>query len=352
MVGSTIRDRSEASDLGARLPGAGPARSLLVICIVVLAAVSWFPFQLERPQLVVSGVETLSDGSLRFSDDEFASTSRAPGWLAAAIENEHLEVSLRISSSATDQRGPARILALSATPGEGQGDVLAHDLMIGQDGTDLVVRVVGPGTDPQGRPELVARGVLSDDGWHDVDLVLADDVLLTVDGEPRAGGTRLAGWAATWDPEHRLSLGNTLSGVRPWSGTIAQARVVAGDEHIELLASEELDVAGISRRLPERLSLAQPRVGSGAVLIGWLHVLLGAAIGSALVLARPAHPLAASLWGVLALVAVANLGKVLVATRHPSVGTFLLQAAGGGLGAVATFGYVRHRAGAVATPPS
>lgn len=329
-------------------PGARIARLLLAIGILVLLVASWFPFRFDLPRLVVSGVETLADGALRFSDDQFASTPRAPGWLATAIEVEHLEVSLRISSSAADQHGPARILALSATPGGEQEDVIAHDLMIGQDGSDLVVRVVRPGTNPQGRPELVAAGVLADDGWHDVEVVLGDDVMLTVDGEVRAEETGASGWAASWDPDHRLSLGNTLSGERPWAGTIARARVVAGDEREDLLASDELDVASVRRRLPPRLGVAASRVGTGPLRIGMLHVLLGAVIGGALVLARPMRPLAASLWVVLALAAVANLGKVVVATRHPSIATFLLQVGGGGLGAMAAFGYLRRRAAAVA----
>ena len=351
-MGSTVGDHSEALGLGAGLPGADAARSLAVIGIVVLLVLSWFPFQLEWPQLVVSGVETLADGSLRFSDDEFASTPRAPGWLVAAMEDEHLEVSLRISSSATGQRGPARILALSATPQNGQRDVAEHDLMIGQDGSDLVVRIVRPGTNPQGRPEVVAPGVLSDVGWHDIDLLLDDDVMLTVDGEAWVNGTRMAGWAATWDPAHRLSLGNTLSGERPWSGTIARARVVAGSEQVDLLASDELDVAGVGRRLPPRLLTAASRAGIGTLLIGVLHVLLGAVIGGAVVLARSARPLAGSLWVVLALAALANLGKVFIDTRHPSIATFLLQVGGGGLGAMAAFAYVRDRVRAAATSSS
>jgi hypothetical protein len=317
----------------------------------VLVVISWYPFRLDWPHVVVSGVETLADGSLRFSDDEFASTPRSPGWLAAAIEEEHLEVSVRISSNARGQSGPARILALSATPGEGQEDVLAHDLVIGQDDADLVVRLVRPGTNPQGLPGLVAPDVFSDGGWHDVDLLLReDDVTLSVDGEVRARETGVSGWAASWDPGYRLSLGNTLSGDRPWSGTIARAHVVAGDEQVDLLSSEELDVAGVARRLPPRLTEAASRVGMGTLLIGLLHVLLGAVIGGMLVLARPTRPLVDSLWVLLALTVVANLGKVVVDTRHPSIATFLLQVGGGGLGALVAFAYVRGRVGALVRP--
>ena len=64
--------------------------------------------------LVVAAVETLAESSLWCSDDGFRSRRRAPRWSAAAIDNDHLEVSLHISSSAAGTRGPARIGARSA----------------------------------------------------------------------------------------------------------------------------------------------------------------------------------------------------------------------------------------------
>jgi len=186
-------------------------------------------------------------------------------------------------------------------------------------------------------------GVLRPDAWHEIDLELDEDLRLSVDGELRVLEPGTAGWAAAWDPDHRLSLGNTLSGVRPWAGTIGRARLATGAEQVDLLASDELDVPGVGRRLPPRLRAAASRVGTGPLLIGVLHVLLGAAIGAAVVLARPSRSFASNLWVVPALAAVVNLGKVVVATRHPSIATFLLQSAGGGLGAMAAFAVVRRR---------
>lgn len=341
-MGSTVGDHMDGLDRGSIQPEVRLARALSVIAIAVLLSISWYPFRLDWPVVIPAGVETLEDGSLRFGTQGFASTPNAPGWLAAAVEQEHLEVSLRFASANPNQRGPARILALSATPRDGQRDVRAHDLMIGQDGEDLVVRLVRPGSNPQGRPELVAPGVFGSGGWHDLDLLLDDEVTLTIDGEVQASGGGASGWASTWDPTHRLSLGNTLSGERPWSGTIARAQVVAGGEPVDLLTSEELDVPGVGLGLSPRLRTALSAPGIGNSATAALHLLLGALLGGALVLALPARPLADSLWVVLLLVAVANLGKIVVATRHPSVADLLLQAGGGGLGAAAAF-HLRRR---------
>jgi len=342
-VGTTVETQAELTHLDSEQPGSRGARWFLVAGVLVLLVISWYPFELELPSTEVAGVQTLADGSLRFVGDGFASTPRPPSWLPIAIRQESLAVSLRVRPSTAEQEGPARILALSAPPLGGNEDEVEHNLVVGQSGTDLVVRVVRPGSNEQGRPDIVVPGVLTPEAWHEIDLELDQDLRMSVGGQVRVLEPGTDGWAAAWDEDHRLSLGNTLSGTRPWAGTIARARVVTGSEQVDVLASDELDVPGVGRRLPPRLREAASRVGTGPLLIGVLHTLLGLGLGAAAVLARPARPLAHSLWVVPALAAVANLGKVVVATRHPSVATFLLQSGGGGLGALAAFAVLRHR---------
>ena len=350
MVGGTVGIEKDLADLGLETARSRGPRWLVPASVLVLLVVSWYPFDLELPSMEVGGVETLADGSLRFVDDEFASTPGPPSWLPLAIGQESLLVSLHVRSSAADQEGPARILALSAPAAAGSEDVLEHNLVLGQSGTDLVLRVVRPGSDGQGRPDILVPGVLAPDAWHEIALELNEDLLLLVDGQLRVYEPGMAGWAAAWAQDHRLSLGNTLSGTRAWSGTVARARVVAGSEQVDLLASDELEVPGVVWRLPPRLRTATARVGTDALMIGVLHVLLGVVLGGAVGLARPTRPLADNLWVVPAVAAVANLGKVVVASRHPSIATFLLQAGGGGLGAMAAFGFTRCRPADASVP--
>lgn len=339
----TVGAGEDQVDLGPVRVGSRVARGLLAVGVLLLLVISWYPFEFEVPATEVGGVQTLADGSLRFLDDEFASTLGPPSWLPVAIREEALAVSLRVRPTTADQGGPARMLALSAEPVEESEDVLEHNLVIGQSGTDLVLRVVRPGSDVQGRPEIVLADLLTPGTWHEIDLELAGDLRVSIDGEPQVVEPGIAGWAAAWDPDHRLSLGNTLSGTREWAGTIGRARVVAGDQQVDLLASDELDVPGVGRRLPPRLVDAASRVGTEPLLIGVLHTLLGVGLGVVVVLAWPARPFAHHLWVVPALAVVANLGKVVVATRHPSIATFLLQSGGGGLGALAAFAVVNRR---------
>lgn len=124
--------------------------------------------------------------------------------------------------------------------------------------------------------------------------------------------------------------------------------MVAGAEQVDLLASGELDVPGVGRRLPPRLFDAASRVGTEPLLVSMLHTLLGAGLGAGVVLVRASRPLARSMWVVPALGAVPQLGRVVVATRHPSIATFVLQSGGGWFGAMAATAVVtRRRSGTV-----
>jgi hypothetical protein len=136
------------------------ARGAFVAGVELLLLVSWWPFRVYVPRLVVeSGVETRSDGSLRFVDEAFASTSGPPDWLATALDNGSLEVALLVRSDDADQTGPARILALSAVPQGAGRDLAEQDLVIGQEGPDSNARVVRPDTAEQVSPPLIAAGV-------------------------------------------------------------------------------------------------------------------------------------------------------------------------------------------------
>jgi hypothetical protein len=324
-------------------PRRDQARAAFVAGVVLLLAISWWPFRLDVPRLLETGVETGADGSLRFVDEAFAYTTGPPGWLATALDDGHLDVALRIRSDDADQSGPARVLALSAPPRGASRDVLEHDLVIGQDGPDLIVRVVRPGASGRGTPPLIAAGVFAEPAWRDVELVLGDAVTLTVDGRVRAREAPTTGWAELWNARHELSLGNTLSGQRPWAGTIARATVVADGEVVDVLASPELDIQEQARRLPAHLTVEVSRPPALRALVGGLHVLLGALLGAVLVTGWPERPLRVHFRVLVGLAVVGNAGKVVVAGRHPSMATALLQAGGAGLGATAMYQVVRTR---------
>jgi hypothetical protein len=89
-----------------------------------------------------------------------------------------------IAASGADERGPARIVSLSI-------DRAHRNLTLGQEGSDLVVRLRTPLTGPRGdRPALVAHGVLAGAAVrHLVVTYDGRDLSAYVDGD-RAGGVR------------------------------------------------------------------------------------------------------------------------------------------------------------------
>lgn len=105
--------------------------SLLALVVAIHAAAFW-PLDFEAP-LQRNGVERLDDGSLRF-ESGLARTNAAPSWLEDAIRASRLEVTLVARPQASLQRGPARLLTVSEDPSR-------RNIMIGQEGTDLIVRV-------------------------------------------------------------------------------------------------------------------------------------------------------------------------------------------------------------------
>ena len=346
-MGTTFETAQQVTDPEPGHGGSPGARWLLAVGVLLLLVISWHPFELEVPAVGSGDIETREDGSLRVANGGFASTSQPPSWLPRAIRHEAMLLSMRVRPNDDGQDGPARILALSAPPAGAAEDQVRHNLVIGQSGTDLVVRVVRPGSDRQGRPDIVVPGVLTPHEWHDIELELDEELRLTVDGKLEVLEPGTAGWSAAWAQDHRLSVGNTLSGTRMWDGTIARARVVIGSQQIDLLASEELDRREAGPHIAPRLTEALSREGADAMTVGMLHVLIGFLLGAAVATTRSARPPVDSLWVVPALAAVANLGKVVIATRHPSIATFLLQAGGSGLGVIAAVAAARRRHPAV-----
>jgi hypothetical protein len=74
--------------------------------------------------------------------------------------NSEFTLAAAFASASADQKGPARIISISKDPG-------LRNLTVGQQGSDLIVRLRTPMTGENGvNPELTAPGVFAADGWH------------------------------------------------------------------------------------------------------------------------------------------------------------------------------------------
>ena len=171
--------------------------------------------RIERPQgIAFRGVRLLAASSARIS-----STGPARKIVAAVKQSGGLSIEAWVKPQDTHQAGPARIVTLSADPGQ-------RDFTLSQDGARYDVRLRTTSTDANGIPSIVSPdGSLRTEPTH---------VVYTRD---RDGGARIyingkaavvqsvGGEVGNWSDEFRLSLLNELTDNRPWLGELHLAAV-------------------------------------------------------------------------------------------------------------------------------
>jgi hypothetical protein len=117
------------------------------------------------------------------------------------------------------QNGPARIISLSADPGN-------RNFTLGQDGTKYDVRLRTEKTGENGVPSLATPdNNLATELTHVVyTRDAAGKATIVIDGKPRANA-EVAGSLAEWNGGFRLLLANEQTGDRPWRGELHLAAI-------------------------------------------------------------------------------------------------------------------------------
>jgi hypothetical protein len=282
---------------------------------------SWYPFLPDPPRYVVNDASVREDG-WHFEGQGILRTPGAARSLGAAIERRNLEIELTVAAGAPKQEGPASILTVS----DGVGD---ENLVIGQRGVDLVMRIK---LDRRGgRRYLDGRFPGAFSSGEDVSLILSvtdERIAATTQGFP-GGSVDVDGTVlGAWDAEQRLTLGNHSSGARGWDGVISAARVTTDLGTTDLLSSTEMTAPNRYWVLPDRLTATRDRPRWREASLALLHVLVGAVM-VALWASYPTRRLLPVVGGWAVAAMVVNGGKVLIAGRHPSLTTTILQIAGG-----------------------
>lgn len=296
------------------------ARLLLTVAVGGYLFASLFPFWPELPRRVDNGAARQDDG-LAFVAPGMVTL---PDQLASSVvEAAAVRIELVVETDRADQAGPARILALSS-------GAYAQDLMLGQSGSDLVVRVRRPGADEIGMPGITVARLFQRPGPHRIVVAIGPEQdTVEADGERIA--TEPADGTDRWDPAHRFVLGNEHGGDRPWLGRIESAVVETPDRAVDLLALG--DLPDEYWRIPARLQTQPPwyRVwNTGPVAL--LHGLALIAIGLLGVRAVPnLRPLVVTrrCW---ALSAVTLVAKFAVLGRHPKLSDLGIELAGAAIG--------------------
>jgi hypothetical protein len=314
---------------------------LVLVGVVFLAygALALAPFHWVPPRRVDNAATIAAEG-IRFRGAGLAHTREAPGWLERAATLGGLRLSLRIRTYSLEQNGPARIFTVSR-------DLHVANIMVGQHGPDLVLRLRHSGTSPAGKPQYSVRGAFRDTDWHDVEVVIAPGNLrVVVDGRLRLD-TPLPERALTgWHRGHLVALGNELNGLRPWLGEVTRAVVDVDGERIDYARPGALtlpDTFWMFANRPKWLLPDEVDHDSykdwGAnlasfVLLGFLLGALGGTQGS---------------WRrALAVCALASLSIEVAQgffSRHPDSTDWVLNTLGGGAGAGVARWLVGHGLG-------
>ena len=303
--------------------------SAILALVIAYATLLLYPFRWQPPSLVENGVQK-SPGLLTFAKPGIAYTAQAPSWLLEAIRSNQISIDLRLRSLAARQRGPARIFSISE-------DIHARNLTIGQDGTDLVIRVRTPRTDENGIPPFVVPNALEPGVWHDIHVSIDQGrILVSVNGETIHDQDLPRSPLETWDRSFPLALGNELTGNRPWLGEIETAQVRVGPEETEYAEGSSLVVPRrywvFHGRRPNFLPMSQTTVRDAVQ-----NILLFTPLGFLLGLGKGRSILRRGLWTIAAAAAISVPLEVLqlpFVGRHSSATDVVLNLAGALIGYV------------------
>ena len=310
-------------------------RVALLGMVLVLIVIAYFPFAWSPPRTVRNQVTRSADGSLRFGDMNNARTPGTPAWLQRVRTSGTIQIQLQAYPQSLRQDASIMMLA---------SDYFHTDFAITQDQGDLVVYLRRPGSDVNGDPPFVIGRILRPKQWTSVTMMLQrGDLRIDVDGRTRLTEHLPADSTTTWS-QGQIALGDEVHGGRPWQGQIRRAQVSTSGYTVDYIRPGGLSIPQSYLYHPDHI-LPFPPLNRGEWLDAFLDMLSFIPLGFLIVLARrpPVRPVPATLIAA-ALALLLSAGKFLFDGRHTSVADFVLQVAGGLLGALlaSRFAHARH----------
>jgi hypothetical protein len=296
-------------------------RVTLLGLVLVLIVIAYFPFAWSPAR---NQATRTAEGSLRFGQLNYARTSGTPAWLNDVRASGRIRIQLEASPQSLQQDASMMMLA---------SDYWDTDFAIGQDHSDLMVWLRRPGSDLNGDPPFVIRGVLQPYRWTSVDLILLrGDLRIDVGGRTRLTEHLPADSLQAWG-QGRIALGDEVQGGGPWQGQIRLARVRSPGYAVDYVRPGALSIPVSYRYLPSHIEPFPPRDPKAWLTI-FLHMLSFIPVGFLIVFVRrpPVRPVPATLLAA-ALAVVLEAGKFVFYGRHAAVADIVAESAGGLLGA-------------------
>ena len=328
----------------ARALGSRGALALATGALLLLhLAVSLWPYEWAVARVVSNGAAPLAEGGVRFPEPGVALAARPPRWFEGAVRSSRLELWLRLRSLAATQSGPARILTLSSNSYE-------VDLMIGQEGDDLVVWLRTPWTDGFSRidylPMVRVADLFRTSDWLDLRITIKPGLLDVAVGDKLAVQEPLPMEPLrNWGLSPQLALGNEVTYNRPWLGEIRRATARAED-----VAEDHADASQLAFPPTFLMTAKFPKLVPLSALNAYdaaANIVLYIPLGFLLALLGRGRPWRILLYAAVVVAAVSASMEVLqlfVPRRWPSVDDLIFNTIGGALGAGLALWAVRREA--------
>jgi hypothetical protein len=304
--------------------------SALVILLAIYAIFSLQPFAWRFPVHMLNGAEPIA-GGWRFAIPGIVVAEPRLAWLKSAKRAESLELSLEVRPQSSNQVGPARILTISE-------DIDDRNLMLAQDGDDLVLRLRSEDTNGNGvldgHPVARVENVLQAGRWVAIDVGIHPGRLtLAIDGRQEVAAALPPAVLATWNSSFGLALGNEMTCNRPWLGEIRNPMITAPDGATGYAEPRHVERPASCWAVRHEPKLA-PLVGldlADATRNVVMYIPLGCLLGL-MMRTRNAWAFSALLLTVAAVSVAFETAQLFVPKRFPSVDDLIFNTLGGALG--------------------
>ena len=305
--------------------------ALAGLMLLTFLYLAFEPFRWHPPRRVANGAEVGPQGTVRFQTPGLVRTTKPPDWLDWVSTNHRFSVRLRVRAETSMQYGPARIFTISP-------NFDLRNVTIGQEASDLVVRIRRRNSSHNGLPAFTVPGVFAEAGWRDIEVsVRPESVTIGVDGRRTVSKPLPPRPLENWNTGFRVALGNEMIGRRPWLGEIAEATVRVEGRQVDYLQAGRMDRparfwSGLDLRTPLSPTYLLQRDGGGMDIL--LNLAYFVPLGFVLAAARgDRSPLVFA----VAVCAVASMGVEIAQlgfeTRGPSIVDLFLNTLGAALGA-------------------
>jgi hypothetical protein len=311
-------------------------RIALLIVIIVLVVIAYYPFAWDPPRTVSNDVTRSAGGALRFGDMNYARTSGTPAWLPRVRTSGDVQIQVVFNPQSPQANSQASVMMLAS-------DFWHTDFAIVQSGPDLLVYLRRPGSDAGGGPPYVIHGAVRQQRWNSVAVMLRrDELRLAVDGRIRLAQRVPGDSTEGWGPG-QIALGNEVHGGTAWLGRIRLAEVRTPGYAVDYVRPGALSIPVRYTYLPDHIQPFPPTY-LGQWLLAFLDLLSFIPLGFLIVWARrpPVSTVAATVAATVLALALAA-GKFLFHDRHTSLVNVLMEIAGALLGALLASRLARTR---------